>query len=109
MIYNDQTDPWPTFMNFTPPNSIKVNKYISYSFRFYSESNKEKLREHLTNIEENWLDVLSSNNVDKVLQKCSSFLDELYCQFFPRKKLRVNLQTSKQSLAHFTFNSTNKT
>ena len=85
VIYYDQTDHCPTFMNFTPPNSVKVNEYISYSFRPYSESNKEKLIEQLTNIEENWLDILPSNNVDNMLKKFSSFLDELYCQCFPKK------------------------
>ena len=43
VIYYDQTDHCPTFINFTPPNSVKVKKYISYSFRPYSELNKEKL------------------------------------------------------------------
>ena len=79
VIHYDQTDHSPTFMNFTPSNSVKVNKYISYSFRPYSESNKENLIEQLTNIEENWLDLLPSKNVDNMLQKNIAFLDNLYC------------------------------
>ena len=39
VIHYDQTDHCPTFMNFTPPNSVKGNKCISYSFRHYSDSN----------------------------------------------------------------------
>ena len=78
VIYSDQTDHCPKFMNLTPPNSVKVNKYINYSFRPYSESNKEKLIEKLTNIEENRLDILPSKNVDSMLQKFSCFLGELY-------------------------------
>ena len=85
VIYYDQTDHCPTFMSFTPPKSFKSNNYISYSFRPYSESNKEKLIEKLTNIEANWPDILSSDNVDNMLQKFSSSLDELYCQCFPKK------------------------
>ena len=85
VIYYDQTDHCPTFMNFIPPKSFKSNNYISYSFRPYSESNKEKLIEKLTNIEANWPDILPSDNVDNMLQKFSSFLDELYCQCFPKK------------------------
>ena len=33
VIYYDQTDNCLKFMNFTTPNSVRVNKYVSYSFR----------------------------------------------------------------------------
>ena len=87
VIYYDETDDSPTYMSSTLPNSAKVNEFLSYSFGPYSESNKDKLIEELTNNEGNWLDILPSKNVDNMLQKFSFILDELYCQGFPKKQL----------------------
>ena len=85
VIYYDQTDHCPTFMNFIPPKSFKSNHYISYSLRPYSESNEENIIEKLTIIDASLPDILPSDIVDNMLQKFSSSPDELYCQSFPKK------------------------
>ena len=61
-------------MNFFLLNSVKTNENINYSVRPYTESNKEKLIEKLKNIEENWLDIFPTNNVDNMLQNLGKFL-----------------------------------
>ena len=73
-------------MSFILSNLSEVNEYIKKSFTPYYETNKEKLAEILTNIEDNWLVILFFlNNVDSMLQKFSSVHEDLYCQCFPKR------------------------
>ena len=84
LIYYDQPDHCPTVMNFILPNSVKVNKYINDSTTPYSES-KKNMSEELTKIEVNWRNILASNNVDNMLHKLGSIIENLHGKCFLKK------------------------